>query len=75
MAMFAMMVFRVLSTRVVSGEGKRNSESSHLLSRLVACSLHEQTERANDDPQRGKVRDFPHSLNATHFHIELKVST
>lgn len=42
------------------GKGnKENSESFNVLSRLVACSLHEQTERANENLQRGKLRGHP----------------
>ena len=59
MAMFAMMLFQVQSARVVSEEERRDLEASYFLSRVVACSLQEQTERANDDLQRGKLREHP----------------
>lgn len=59
MAMFVMMAFETLDERVVEKKRDGNSESSTFLSRLVACSLHEQTERANNDLQRGKAREHP----------------
>lgn len=56
--MFAMMAFR--TTCMWLGGKDVQSESPNLLSRLVACSLHEQTERANDDVKLWRCARKPH---------------
>jgi hypothetical protein len=67
MAMFAIMAFQTPDECVVAGKWEWNSECSDLLSRLVACSLHAQTKRANNDLWRGKLREphTPHSYQLT----------